>query len=98
MAEIDKFIVPIYYEIRFKHLKISKEKPVELDKYYDLLIEEIDSKPNIKNIARKKLNKDIQGIEKIILDSDRMEEIANGFIQHYKKRVNVLKGKAKYDA
>ena len=48
MAKIDKFIVPIYYEIRFMHLKISKEKSIELDKYYDLLIEEIDSKANIK--------------------------------------------------
>ena len=54
MAEIDNSIVPIYYEIRFKHLKISKEKTIELDKYYDLLIEEIDTKANIKNIARKK--------------------------------------------
>ena len=98
MAEIDKFIVPIYYEIRFKHLKISKEKSVELDKYYDLLIEEIDSKANIKNIARKKVNKDIQDIEKIILHPDRMEEIANDFIQHYKKRVDVLKGKAMFVA
>ena len=98
MAEIDKFIVPIYYEIRFKHLKISKEKSLELDKYYDLLIEEIDSKANIKNIARKKVNKDIQDIEKIILHPDRMEEIANDFIQHYKKRVDVLKGKAMFVA
>ena len=98
MAEIDKFIVPIYYEIRFKHLKISKEKSIELDKYYDLLIEEIDSKANIKNIVRKNVNKDIQDIEKIILHSDRMEEIANDFIQHYKKRVDVLKGKAMFVA
>ena len=98
MAEIDKLIVPIYYEIRFKHLKISKEKSIELDKYYDLLIEEIDSKANIKNIARKKVNKDIQDIEKIILHPDRMEEIANDFIQHYKKRVDVLKGKAMFVA
>lgn len=98
MAQIDKFIVPIYYEIRFKHLKISKEKSIELDKYYDLLIEEIDSKANIKNIVRKNVNKDIQDIEKIILHSDRMEEIANDFIQHYKKRVDVLKGKAMFVA
>ncbi len=98
MAEIDKFIVPIYYEIRFKHLKISKEKSVELDKYYDLLIEEIDSKANIKNVARKNVNKDIQDIEKIILHPDRMEEIANDFIQHYKKRVKILKGKAMFVA
>ena len=60
--EIDKFIVNIYYEIRFKHLKSSKEKTGELDKYYALLIEEIESKANNKNIARKKVNKDIQDI------------------------------------
>ena len=88
MAENVKFILPIYYEIRLKHLKISKEKSIELGKDHELIIVDIDSKTNIKDIARRNVNKDIHDIEKNIVHSDRMEEIANDFIQHNKKRVD----------
>jgi len=98
MAEFDKFIVPINYEIRFKHLKVSLIHSKKLDEYYETLINEIDEKSNIKNFARKKVNKDVQNLEKIILHSERMNEIANDFIEHYKKRANILKGKAMFIA
>ena len=97
-AENDNFIVPINYEVRHKHLKITSDSAKKLDKYYDILIEEIDKSSDIKNLARKKVNKEIQQIEKIILHPDRMKEIAEDFIKHYKSRSHILKGKVMFVA
>lgn len=94
LAIKDKFIVPINYEVRHKHLKLAKKSAEKIDKHYELLISEVEESSKIKNISKKKMNKEIQNLEKIILHQERVEEIARDFVNHYNLRKNILKGKA----
>jgi type I restriction enzyme R subunit len=97
-ATEDGFVVPISYESRHAQLKIASEKKEELDKLYSEIRKEIIEKVDLKAEVQKHLNKKIQNMDSIIGDPNRIKEIAEDFVKHYKTRSNLLKGKAMFVA
>lgn len=95
-AEIDGFVVPIKYESRHAQLKIVNEKKKELDELYANIRDDIVNSSDLKADVQKHLNKKVQKMDMIIGDDNRIEEIANDFVGHYKTRQNLLKGKAMF--
>lgn len=97
-AEIDGFVVPIKYESRHAQLKIVNEKKKELDELYANIRDDIVNSSDLKADVQKHLNKKVQKMDMIIGDDNRIEEIVNDFVKHYKTRQNLLKGKAMFVA
>lgn len=95
-ATKDGFVVPIAYESRYAQLQIANDKKEELNKLYDNIKKEILKNTDLKSEVQKNLNKKLQKMDMIIGDPDRIKEIAKDFINHYKKRRNLLKGKAMF--
>ncbi len=97
-AEADGFVVPIKYESRHAKLEIASEKKAELDELYKEVRDEVLENTDLKAEVQKHLNSKIQKMDMIIGDSDRITEIAIDFVNHYKSRQNLLKGKAMFVA
>ena len=93
-AENDGVVVEINYEPRkpelhlnHKNLKILDEKNLEIQKI-------LKTTSSLPNEVQKKINKEIKRLENIIGDSDRIKGICIDIISHYKKRKNLVAGKA----
>ncbi len=97
-ATKDEFVVPINYESRKHLMKLTKKHIDDLDKTYEKIRIKIQSQSKIPHLSMRNINKNIQKIENIILDPDRITSIAKDFVNHYRKRQNVLKGKAMFVA
>lgn len=97
-AEKDGFVVPIKYESRHAKLEIVSEKKEELDALYKEVRDEVLENTDLKADVQKHLNNKIQKMDMIIGDPERINEIATDFVNHYKSRQNLLKGKAMFVA
>ncbi len=97
-ATEDGFVVPIAYESRHAQLKIVEEKRAELDRFYNEIRNEVIGEVDLKAEVQKNMNKKIQKMDLIIGDPQRIEEIAADFVEHYRSRQNLLKGKAMFVA
>lgn len=79
----DKAIVPIYYEGRLIPLHLTN---VWIDERLDELIAEVDFE------AKESLKKKLANLEQVVSAPDRLKQIAQDIIQHFKNRG--LEGKA----
>lgn len=98
-AQEDGFIVGINYDYRHEKLKLDTSKLQKLDN----TIEEIKNKiiKNNKEISReliRNFNKKIQQMKWLLSDDDRIYHISKDFIEHYKQREHILKGKSLFVA
>lgn len=93
-AESDGFIVPLCYERRHEKLKITSDSG--LAKCIEENYEQIAFEAEQCGLPIKKLNKELQKIERIVSNPRRIEEIAKDFIEIYESRKQILHGKAMF--
>ncbi len=77
-------IVPIYYEARLAELHLTNEF---IDEEFEEISELIE--PEQKEHIKKRFAR----LEKLILNPDRIEKIANDIVEHFNKRIQELAGK-----
>jgi len=82
-----KVVVPIAYEPRLTELHLTNEF---VDEDFDEISEAVVNDPFAKGALKRKYAR----IEKIVLAEDRLEKTAKDIVNHFNKRVQVLKGKA----
>jgi type I restriction enzyme R subunit len=79
-----KVIVPIYYEARLVELHLTNE-------FIDEEFEEISE--SLEPELREDLKRKYARLEKLILNSERIEKIARDIVEHFNKRTGELEGK-----
>jgi len=79
-----KVIVPIYYEARLAELHLTNE-------FIDEEFEEISE--SLEPELREDLKRKYARLEKLILNSERIEKIARDIVEHFNKRTQELEGK-----
>jgi len=79
-----RIIVPIYYEARLVELHLTNEF---IDEEFEEISESIE--PELKEELKRKYVK----LERLILNQDRINKIAQDIVEHFNKRTKELKGK-----
>ncbi len=97
-AAEDGFVVEINYDCREEKLQIDPEEMIEIDAQEATIQNQILQDSQIPKLAIKKYHKQIEKIEHVISDNNRIESIVKDFIRHYWERENILKGKAMFIA
>ena len=95
-AERDGCVVKISYESRQKKLHIDPKMVAFIDKEAKKIQDDIRKRAKIPDVTIKYFNRNIQKLENIIGDEDRVEAIIKDFIFHYQERKHILKGKAMF--
>ena len=80
-----KIVVPIFYEARLIPLHLTNEF---IDEEFEEISEALE--PQMKESLKKKYAR----IEKLILNTERLEKIADDIVKHFNKRIQELEGKA----
>jgi type I restriction enzyme, R subunit len=89
-AVLDGATVPIYYESRVAKINIEEQKKLQLDKQIEELTEAEEMSVSQKMKAK------WSGIEAVIGSKNRLQKVAQDFINHFEKRTNVIEGKAMF--
>lgn len=97
-AERDGVVVPIRYESRKAELSLNLEQLERLNSEYNEVIDSVYENSSIPSEVQKKINKSLQEIKNVISDPERIDGISRDFVNHYKSRSNLLKGKAMFVA
>ncbi|MEO0238496.1 MAG: type I restriction endonuclease subunit R [candidate division WOR-3 bacterium] len=79
-----KIIVPIYYEARLVELHLTNEF---IDDEFEEISESLE--PDLKEELKRKYAK----LERLILNPERIQKIANDIVEHFNKRTQELEGK-----
>jgi type I restriction enzyme R subunit len=79
-----KIIVPIYYEARLVELHLTNEF---IDDEFEEISESLE--PELKEELKRKYAK----LERLILNPERIQKIANDIVEHFNKRTQELEGK-----
>jgi type I restriction enzyme R subunit len=79
-----KIIVPIYYEARLVELHLTNEF---IDDEFEEISESLE--PDLKEELKRKYTK----LERLILNPERIQKIANDIVEHFNKRTQELEGK-----
>ncbi|NQZ29380.1 MAG: type I restriction endonuclease subunit R [Mycoplasmatales bacterium] len=97
-ATKDGFVVPINYESRQAQLHLREDHIKQLDDALAEVRNEIIDESAAPAIVMKNVNKRLLKIDNLIGDPDRVKAVSKDFINHYKQRINILKGKAMFVA
>lgn len=81
----DGVVVPIYYEARLVELHLTNE-------FIDEEFEEISE--GLEEEEKERLKAKYARLEKLILNPERLEEIAKDIVEHFNKRLEEFEGKA----
>ena len=82
-AAEDGFVVEINYDCREEKLQIDPEEMIEIDAQEATIQNQILQDSQIPKLAIKKYHKQIEKIEHVISDNNRIESIVKDFIRHY---------------
>ncbi|QCO24149.1 type I site-specific deoxyribonuclease, HsdR family [Spiroplasma melliferum] len=94
----DGTIVDIFYEPRKKELHRNVDEFEKIDQEYEIIKERYKNETFMFDEAIKTLGFKLNTFEKLIENDDRIAAISADFIEHYKTRINILKGKALFVA
>ncbi len=86
-ARRHNIVVPIYYEARLANLHLTNE-------FIDLEFEELSEKVVDEPEAKEELKRRFARLERLILNEERLQKVADDIVEHFNNRREELAGKA----